>query len=371
MYTLQEIQDRGMIIFSAIMGSQAYGTSLPTSDTDIRGVFIQPLEDVLKYGYVDQIADPTNDIIYYELKRFLDLVAGNNPNILELLNAPPSCILQKHPVYNKILKKSKEFLTKRCQFTFGGYAIQQIKKARGLNKKMNWEEAEMTRKTVLDFCYVLVEGGSQPFKTWISQQGMGNFIPNDYGLVAIDHARDLYAMYLNPNDEEEEWGIVSDEEKSNDVKLTSVPKGLDPIGYLTFNKDAYSTHCKRYGEYQEWLQNRNEDRFKMNKSHGKNYDSKNMMHTFRLLNMAIEIATKKEVIVRRPPEEIDMLMKIRRGEFEYDFILGKAEALQNQMDREFETTDLPKDIDQKMMRDLQYKVRLKFYKENFFIIKKG
>ena len=36
----KDLKEQGLILFEAISGSRAYGTSLPTSDTDIRGVFI-------------------------------------------------------------------------------------------------------------------------------------------------------------------------------------------------------------------------------------------------------------------------------------------------------------------------------------------
>ena len=81
-YTIERIEKEGMIVFSAIMGSHAYGTNLPTSDTDIRGIFIQPLEDILGFGKVDQVADEKNDIIYYEIGRFLDLHADSQDRLL-------------------------------------------------------------------------------------------------------------------------------------------------------------------------------------------------------------------------------------------------------------------------------------------------
>jgi predicted nucleotidyltransferase len=353
-YTVEYIRRAGFIIFEAKMGSHAYGTNIPTSDIDIRGIFIQPLKDIIKYGYVDQVSDETNDTVYYELKRFLYLTTKNNPNILELLNAPSDCVLKESALYHEIKKNSKKFVTKSCRFTFAGYAIEQIKKARGYNKKINWEEAEMTRKGVLDFCYILEDVGSIPFSDWI-QKKYKTLSYKDFALAKVDHAHDTYAMYRMKKDEPS--GIVSDIGKANDVQLFSIPKGRKLIGYLTFNKDAYSTHCKRYKEYKEWLKNRNEDRFKMNKEHGKNYDSKNMMHTFRLLKMALEIAESGSINVRRSDEEREKLLKIRHGEYEYDDLIREAEEMIHNLDKAFEESSLPSKIDREEIAKLELTIR--------------
>jgi predicted nucleotidyltransferase len=352
-YTLEQIRKRNLIIFEAKMGSHAYGTAMPTSDVDIRGIFIQPLEDVLEYGYTDQVADKTNDIVFYELKRFFELLDKNNPNILELLAAPEDCIIYKDPLYDIIQKHTSDFITKKCRYTFAGYAIEQIKKARGYNKKMNWETSEMTRKTVLDFCYILTDNGTIPFKEWLLKY-RPLLTQKNFGIAAMDHAHDLYSMYINPSNGE--WGIVSNEEKANDVQLTSIPKGIEIEAYLTFNKDAYSVHCKKYAEYLEWLNNRNEDRFKMNKEHGKNYDSKNMMHTFRLLKMALEIA-KGELNVRRPEEEIKTLMKIRHGEYEFDILLSEAEGMIEELDSAFDNSSLPESVKKGLAGKIELQIR--------------
>ncbi|RPH38638.1 MAG: nucleotidyltransferase [Burkholderiales bacterium] len=340
------------------MGSHAYGTNIETSDKDIRGVFIQPLEDIFKYGYIEQVSDKTNDIVFYELKRFLDLVKTNNPNILELLNPPKDCIIYKDPLYDLIAQNAHRFVTKKCRWTFAGYAIEQIRKARGYNKMMNWEESKMTRKTVLDFCYVLDGGGTKPFSEWL-QKNRPLLTQKDFGLAAVDHAHDLYAMYINPAFGN--WGIVSDYEKANDVQLTSIPKGIPIEGYLTFNKDAYSTHCKNYASYQEWLKNRNEDRFKMNKEHGKNFDSKNLMHTFRLLSMALEIAATGEIRVRRSDEEREKLLKIRHGEYEYDILIEEAEKMIENLDDAFDKSNLPDNPEPNFISDLELEIRNKRY----------
>ena len=252
----------------------------------------------------------------------------------------------------------KDFITKQCQNTFAGYAIAQIKKARGYNKKMNWEENSMVRKGVLDFCYILLNGGTITLKhhlTMLNSKRVDRITQADIGLAKMDHAHDMYAMYDMSNDDVHK-GIVSDPEKANDVQLTSVPKGRTILGHMYFNKDAYSTHCKRYAEYKEWLDNRNEDRFKMNKDHGKQYDSKNMMHTYRLLNMAHEIA-RGEIIVRRPDEEIETLMAIRRGEYDYEKLLAGAEALIANLDETFDNSELPEKVDGEFIDNLLITIR--------------
>jgi hypothetical protein len=54
-----------------------------------------------------------------------------------------------------------------------------------------------------------------------------------------------------------------------------------------------------------------------------------MMHIFRLLNMAEDIAREGIVRVRRP--ERDFLLKIRGGEFEYDYLVKMAEEKLNKV----------------------------------------
>ncbi|MFA5154253.1 MAG: nucleotidyltransferase domain-containing protein [Clostridia bacterium] len=363
-YTIERLKKENMIVFEAIMGSHAYGTNLPTSDTNIRGIFIQPLDEILGFGKVDQVADEKNDIIYYEIGRFLDLLKSNNPNILEILNTPADCIrINDEEIMNIIFSHKDDFLTKKCRWSFGGYAVEQIKKARGLNKKMNWEENEMVRKTVLDFCYVLENGGSKPIKEWLNRAlyVIGRITQKDFGLAAIDHGHDLYAMYLAPQDHAANWGIVSNEETANDVQLTSIPKNINVEGYLYFNKDAYSSHCKKFKEYQEWLNNRNETRVNMAKAHGKAYDGKNMNHCVRLLNVANEIAEGKGLNVRRSPEEIKKLIAIRKGEYEYEDILAEAESLIEKMDKTFEESSLPNSVDIDMVNNLLISIRKQWY----------
>lgn len=352
--TIQQLKQNKLILLETISGSRAYGTDLPTSDTDIRGVFILPQSKFYGLDYVPQISDDTNDTVYYELGRFAELLSKNNPNMLELLATPEDCILYKHPLMERF--RPETFLSKLCEKTFAGYAISQVRKARGLNKKIV-NPMEKERKSILDFCYVIKEHGAVPLKKWLDYHGYNQ---RHCGLVNIAHFRDVYAVFY---DEQNNLGFkgIMNKPTANEVALSSIPKGMRKVGVLSFNKDGYKTYCKDYRNYWDWVAKRNEDRYKNTISHGKNYDAKNMMHTIRLLEMAEEIAAQKEIRVRRPNR--DFLLHIRKGALDYDELLEMAEHKIEKIKQLYENSDLPEKPDLKQIETLLVKTRREWYSE--------
>ena len=103
--TIEDLRERGLIILECISGSRAYGLDTPSSDTDIKGVFILPKEEYYGLTYTPQVSNETNDIVFYEFGRFMELLSLNNPNILELLNAPESSIIYKHPFLHSLCSR--------------------------------------------------------------------------------------------------------------------------------------------------------------------------------------------------------------------------------------------------------------------------
>jgi predicted nucleotidyltransferase len=317
--TVQDLKDKGLLLFEAISGSRAYGTNKETSDTDYRGVYILPLDNLLGFEYIEQVSDATNDAVYYELGRFLQLLQTQNPNIIELLNMPEENITFKHPEFDRILKHKDQFISKVCRDSFGGYAVAQIKKARGLKKKIV-NPVDKERKSILDFCFVVDGYNSRPLKEFLDNSG---YEQSKCGLVNVPHARDIYALFYDHYQTIGYRGITNDDDTSNEVRLSSIPKGETPIATVIYNKDGYTMYCRDYKEYWEWVEKRNDDRYQTNQEHGKGYDSKNMMHCIRLIRMAIEIAEQKQVIVKRPDSA--ELLTIRNGDAEYDDLLAEAE----------------------------------------------
>ncbi len=349
------------LIFKAIVGSQSYGTSVPTSDIDYKGVYMQSVNDLITFGYKEQI-DTSKDECYYEVRRFMQLLQSANPTVLELLYSPTDCILQTSPQFNLLVENRDKFLTQKCLHSFGGYAVAQIKRAKGLDKKMNWEKSRVERKTPLDFVYCYVDGKSVPLEKWLQIEDK----KQEYcGLVALNHFRDCYALYYDYNahygkEANREYevlefkGIILDD--SNSVRTSSVPKGMTPITVVSYNKDAYSIHCKEYKEYETWLENRNTQRYVDIENHNQKIDGKNLLHCRRLLDMAMEIATEKIIKVRRPNAEY--LLSIRRGEVKLEDIIEKAEEDFKGLDSLFSNSGLPLECDTDFVNSLLLQIRL-------------
>ncbi|MEM6394847.1 MAG: nucleotidyltransferase domain-containing protein [Bacteroidota bacterium] len=349
--TIDDLRDNGHILLECISGSQAYGLETPTSDVDLKGVFLLPKNRFYGLDYVKQVANPSNDIVFYELGRFMELLSVNNPNILELLNTPEQSVIYKNPILNQI--DSRKIISKKCKDSFGKFAISQIKKAKGLNKKIV-NPVGKDRKSPLDFCYVNHQSGSIPLMSFLTNKGWEQ---ENCGLINIPYMQNIYGLY---HSESIRYAGIVKSDKSNELSLSSIPRGEPQKALLYFNKNGYSKYCKDYRQYWEWVDNRNEDRYQHTQSHGKNYDSKNMMHTFRLLNMAIEIAREQTIKVFRNDREF--LMEIRSGRFEYDELLKLANQKQREIEAAFEKSDLPEVPDVQYINEITYLLRETLYK---------
>ncbi|WP_278551972.1 nucleotidyltransferase domain-containing protein [Elizabethkingia bruuniana] len=350
--TIEELKANKLILFEVVSGSRAFGLATENSDTDIRGVYYLPKDSFLGLNYIPQVSNETNDITYYEIGRFMELLQKNNPNILEILASPDDCILYKHSLMD--LLAPKDFLSKQCKDTFAGYAISQIKKAKGLNKKI-LNPVEKERKSVLDFCYILQEHLSVPLKKWLTEQKKTQ---DKCGLVNIDNTRGMFALFYDETGTMGYKGIIQNEE-ANQVSVSSIPKEAKCIAYIFCNLDAYSVYCKDYREYWKWVSERNEDRYNVNQKHGQNYDSKNMMHTIRLLQSCEQIFRTDSLRVR--VDNRSELLDIKSGNQAYETVIQKAEDLIRTIEHYYTTSTLPKYPDTQRTEGLLVEIRKNLY----------
>lgn len=398
------LKEKGYILFECIVGSQAYGTNLPTSDIDRKFIYIDDLDSILSGTLTHQI-NITDDYVGYELSRFLELLNKQAPNMHEMLWSPEDCIEYCHPLFKELLLENRhKFLSTNIRFSFGEYASSQIKKARGLNKKIV-NPIEKKRKTPLDFCWVPYKQGQLNVIDWLDLKGLK---PEYCGLTAIDHMKYTYHLYYDFSghaqdieffytDSEEKpdthdfcyfveekhqfyWDtlmpvedfykkIASDERKnykgivkkdtSNDVALSSIEKGAESINIMYFNLEGYTKYCKDYKEYWEWVEKRNEVRYQTNMSNNAGYDSKNMMHCHRLLDTCIEALREEIINVRRPNRE--QLLEIRNGKYSYEQLLTDAENKLEEISALMLTTNLPNEIDSTLIKEIILSFRKRFY----------
>lgn len=347
------------------MGSQAYGTATPNSDIDIKGIYIQNIYDVASFKYQQQIM-PDKDTTFYEVKRFLELAGSANPTILELMWMPDRCIQIKDPLFIKYIESNRDiFLTKECCNSFMGYAYQQIYKARGLNKKMNWEQDRITRKKPIDFCKFL----------WLEQQPNNdislehwywkNNIPengNDYFYVLskIDNTKQLYKLwYVEGLTEACSWyrGLCN----SDDLLTPPIPKDIfndrttNLKAIVQYDLDGFQSHCREYNQYQTWLKERNEQRYVDVQNHGQKIDGKNLMHCYRLIDMAEEIVKEHKIIVERPNRQ--ELLDIRHGKYDLQTLIDRAEEKIETIKELYKNSDLPDKVDREKVNEILVNIR--------------
>lgn len=346
---IDDLKRQKLIVFECLSGSHAYGLATEKSDIDIKGVFVLPKTMYFGLNYVPQISDKTNDQVYYEIGRFMELLSESNPNVLEMLHTRTSEIRFCHPAFETIRKTP--FLSKKCRNTFGSFAEGQIRKAKGLNKKI-FNPMDKERRTCLDFCHVITGNGSVKLSKYMTNN---NLEQQSCGLSRINNTPDLYAFYSNS------FGLrgIIKNANANDIMLSNVPKDLKPDAIMHFNKSAYSMYCKNYMEYWDWVEKRNESRFSNQLVNELNYDSKNMMHVFRLLKMCLEIAMDNMLNIWRPDR--DELLRIKNGHYSYDELIIKAEKILERIDVAYTNCHLPENLDVSKVNRLLVEFRIRWY----------
>lgn len=139
------------VCYETQMGSVAYGVSQDASDVDVYGFCIPPREIVFPHlaGVIDgfgrqhqrfdqyqkhHVRDDehacTYDMNIYSIVRYVHLCMENNPNMLESLFTPMSCVLYTSPAAALLRERRRLFLHKGSWFKFKGFAYSQIHKMR-------------------------------------------------------------------------------------------------------------------------------------------------------------------------------------------------------------------------------------------------
>jgi hypothetical protein len=403
------IRNDNRLLYEYVRGSHLYGLNTPESDIDTSGVYIATKEELLgRFGYEPQVSDVRHDNTWFEVGELVRLLLKSNPSILESLFVPEDkMVIKPSPLLAGLFENKNEFITKQCFNPFIGYAIEQIKKARGLNKKITNPVYE--RLTPFDFAYTFYQQGSTKIRNWLENRGLKQEF---CGLVHIPNMHDTYGVYydwgahfeaekieaiglfygnesVTQSSEEvgklrdfvcrfyelhnylefEEWFNENKEvkhyrgmclEEATDMRGSSVSKGERPLCHMVYNESGFKDHCRKYKEYKEWEKNRNPRRYESNLD--KNYDSKNLCHTMRLIHMGYEIATGQGIILdREKAGDKEFLMNIRNHKYEYDELMEIVEADKVRLDKAIAESTIPEKINTDLVNDILIDIRKKAY----------
>jgi predicted nucleotidyltransferase len=341
---MKRIEVEKRAIFIGLSGSHGYGLNRPESDYDYRGVFIAPKRYYLGFDSIEQkdsgwdepgifpFIDNNQDTVIYELRKVLHLLAGTNPNVLELLwltNYPFLSDVGQHLINHRDL-----FLSKKVKHTYSGYAFAQIKK---METHRKWLLNPPTKKPIPSDFGIVDE-------THLIKDELNAFLEYLYILIRgkiefLEESEELYKLLTADIDFK---GVLKQYALSDDALeyTQNLTHSRKDFIQLLQKSQSYQIALREWKAYISWQENRNPARAEMEKKSG--YDLKHGMHCIRLLRSGLEILKNGRIIVdRRLAGDADDLKAILRGDYNYEQLMKMAEDLVKELDVFYHKSSLP------------------------------
>ncbi len=337
--------EQSTLISKMYAGSRAYGTALPTSDVDFRGIFVAPRRCIHTpfFTIKEQSVEQDEDTKFYELCQFMTLYTNCNPNIIELLWTDDADIVHKTPAFDMLQSVRQDLLSSKAAFTTSGYALAQLKRIKGHNK---WISNPQPEQPPVQIDYVtLLHSFTEEKKFKIDLRDYRD----NYRLVP--YSNNVYGVYKAEGYQTFSDDMTLNTVFNNDFKhyeptwLSSkfpkffMERRIKPDYIVKFNIEVYKEDLVRWNQYWDWKKNRNKSRSELEEKYG--FDTKHAMHLVRLLRMGVEILTEGVVHVKR--DDAQELLSIRNGSWSYEELIEYAERTDKYIrDELYHKTKLPK-----------------------------
>ena len=283
-YTIQEIIRRpeyefittnehlkDQLIFLVFGGSHAYGTSMPTSDIDIRGCAFNRKADLIGMSNFEQVVETNTDTTIYSFTKFVNLLLNANPNTIEMLGCKPEHYIIFNPVAQEMIDNRKLFLSRKAAHSFGHYANQQLRKFENAIAKDSLKHSKKEQH-ILNSVKSAMMSFNDRYKSFCE------------GAIEI---------YIDKSDRAD-----LDTEIFIDVNLKNYPLRDYRSLWSEMNEVV-----KIYGK----LNHRNNQK-------DEQHLNKHAMHLMRLYLMAIDLFEKEEIITYRE-NDLEWLLSIRNGKY--------------------------------------------------------
>lgn len=300
-------------IVRILAGSNLYGVATPTSDKDIKSVFVaDSVKDLymgVKNSDVYNNGAEGKDKEEYEdfyIKQFAKLLIGGQTVIYDMLFAPPSNILESSPAWEELISNRSKLVSQNV-FPFVSYARSQAIKYSLKGERL---------KTLKDF---LAELRQYQEEDW------------------FEHLTKMF---------KDREGIRFWADERGGVSTPMIEVCGKSFGKTTSRKlwiDPLQSLIKAYGDRAESAM----------MSDGK--DLKAMYHAVRISNQCIELLQTGSVTFPRPNK--DFLMDIRSGKVTYDEVAKAIDTNSEEIQKLLVTTTLPLKPDEKWIHDWAWRTQ--------------
>ncbi len=335
---LSWLRERTILAVNA--GSRAYGTNTPESDTDIRGIAIPPASYF--HGFAqgfEQAESKDPDMVVFGIRKFFQLAAECNPNILETLWTDPSDRRLSTPLGERLLAGRSLFLSTRVRWSYSGYAMSQLKRIRTHHRWLRSppthcptrEEYGLTNSTLIpqDQLSAAESMISRRLEEW-RMDDFDDMEPDQRIAVRSAMEERISEILKWSWDEEHGWSAAS-----RSLGFS------DNFVHLLAQEKSYKARKTEWDQYQTWLKARNPARAELEAKWG--YDTKHGYHLVRLMRMCREILTTGQLLVKRPDRE--ELLAIRNGAWSIDQLIEWAEQQDVEMEDVSKGSALPRSAD--------------------------
>ena len=307
LYTEPDLKEG--IFLLGFSGSYAYGTNVPGSDIDLRGIAYNTKETILGLHAFDHVVDPDTDTAVYALHKAVVLMADCNPSMVDMLGLRDEDYFILDDTGRELLAQQDMFYSKRAQVAFGGYATAQLRRLQNALAHDAYPEAEKQQHILGTLNTVL--------------QNFNKRYQEDYGIK----------VYLK------EGQLVTD------MELTGYPL-----------RQAHGMLSEMVSIIREYEKLNHRNRKKDDK-----HLNKHAMHLIRLLCTGTELLETGKMHAYRDVEH-DLLMDIRNGKFQNSDHTFKPEFfdLVSEWEKNFQyaamNTDLPDKPDMERIEEFVMKV---------------
>lgn len=346
-----------------IAGSRAYGMHTAASDVDLKGMAIPPAAIVLGFTTDFAQADSPDEMEVFRadltadeqqaaartklegsvfaLRKLVRLAADCNPHVLDVLFCRDEEVRLQTAIGAELRDLAPAFLSRRARFSFGGYAMSQLKRIETHRRWLLEPPAGPPSRTEfgLPEMPVVSKDDRAAAEAAISKQ-LERWTP-DFSQVVPSVALELT----------QEWERVLTEmslaaEGRYQAAARAIGLSDDLVGWMTRER-AFKSATQHYRQYRTWQKRRNPARAALEARHG--YDTKHAAHLVRLLTMALEIVETQQVHVWRGDRDADRLLAIRAGAWSYDDLMAWTAETTARLDEAMRTTALPEHPDRSLL----------------------